>query len=151
MILKYSGFDQHYVCMLSLNVTWICCWLTWCLRFVNSLKQWGHLSFFSSFISFEHEIYMKLKSVHLKPSLSIFRCPNLFLVPFLFLFFVPQKKLTTKLALLRFCWLTHSRFLIPPHSPFSWDSTQDPIWLFKAWSLASVQVFLYQIAHSCPD
>ena len=41
--------------------TWICCWLTWCLRFVNSLKQWGHLSFFSSFISFEHEIYMRFK------------------------------------------------------------------------------------------
>ena len=46
--------------MLSPNVTWICCWLTWCLRFVNSLKQWGHLSFFSSFISFQREKKLEL-------------------------------------------------------------------------------------------
>lgn len=30
------------------NLTWACCWLMWCFRLVNSLKQWGHLaSFFS--------------------------------------------------------------------------------------------------------
>ena len=45
------GKEKNCLPNLHYKFTWICCWLTWCLRFVNSLKQWGHLSFFSSFIS----------------------------------------------------------------------------------------------------
>ena len=30
------------------DLTWACCWLMWCFRLVNSLKQWGHLANFSS-------------------------------------------------------------------------------------------------------
>ena len=35
-------------CVGGPDLTWACCWLMWCLRLVNSLKQWGHLASFSS-------------------------------------------------------------------------------------------------------
>ena len=52
----------------------MCCWLTWCLRFVNSLKQWGHLSFFSSFMSFANKFKEGLDRSCEVDFLELFQC-----------------------------------------------------------------------------